>query len=339
VITLDGSIGEGGGQVLRTALALSLTTGEALRVHSIRAGRRKPGLRRQHLTALHAAAEIGRAEVGGDAVGSQEISFRPHALRGGDYRFDIGTAGSASLVLQTVLPALLRADAPSDLTLAGGTHNPLAPPFEFLAEAFVPLLARLGATVEVRLERHGFFPAGGGRLRVRVEPCERLGSLDLCERGEVLACGGEFLVAALPRSIAERERRTVRQRTGWSHDRLRIRKVPDDQGPGNAVLLRVESENVTEVFSSFGRRGVRAETVATHAADEAVAYVRAEVPVGPHLADQLLLPLALGEGGVFRTTDPTPHTTTNAEVLRLVLGTRIDITPVGANAHEVRIGP
>src|SRR5262245_17125561 len=170
MIIIDGSSGEGGGQILRTALALSLVTGTPFRIQKIRAGRPKPGLLRQHLTAVQAAVEVGSASASGAELGSQELSFWPGKVRAGAYRFAIGPAGSACLVVQTVLPPLLLAGGPSSLVVEGGTHNPFAPPWDFLARAFFPLLQRMGARVSTTLERHGFFPAGGGRLRVEIEP-------------------------------------------------------------------------------------------------------------------------------------------------------------------------
>ena len=166
MLLIDGSQGEGGGQILRTALGLSLVTGTAFRIEKIRAGRAKPGLLRQHLTAVNAATVIGDALVDGAELGSPALVFRPRSVRPGAYRFAVGTAGSASLVLQTVLPPLLTAGASSILTLEGGTHNPWAPPFDFLARAFLPLLERMGAPVRAAIQRYGFYPAGGGQFTV-----------------------------------------------------------------------------------------------------------------------------------------------------------------------------
>ena len=164
MITIDGSAGEGGGQILRSSLALSLVTGQPFRMERIRAKRQKPGLLRQHLTAVEAAKAVGCAEVSGETLGSQTLDFRPGPVTPGNYRFAVGTAGSATLVLQTVLPALLTASDPSTLTLEGGTHNPLAPSFDFLDRCFMPLIHRMGPSVELELKRPGFFPAGGGRF-------------------------------------------------------------------------------------------------------------------------------------------------------------------------------
>jgi RNA 3'-terminal phosphate cyclase (ATP) len=323
MLVIDGSHGEGGGQMLRTSLALSMITGRPFRMVNVRARRSKPGLMRQHLTALQAAATVSEADISGAQVGSTELEFRPRSVRGDDYSFSIGTAGSTCLVLQTLLPALVLADAPSTVVLEGGTHNPTCPPFEFLARAYLPLLRRMGASVELTLERPGFYPAGGGRLRATIKPVERLGSFELLERGQLRTQHAHALVSMLPRSVAERELAVVAQRFGWERARLRTGVVTDALGPGNVLLIEFESEHVTEVFAGFGERGVSAEIVAERACAEAAAYVAAGVPVGAHLADQLLLLLALSGGGAFRTLEPTAHTFTQAQVIPLFLPARI----------------
>ena len=325
MIELDGSHGEGGGQILRSALGLSLVTGQPFRIDKIRAGRKNPGLLRQHLTAVQAAAEVGAADVSGAHIGSKEITFRPSRIKGGDYTFAIGTAGSATLVLQTVLPALLVAQEASALRLEGGTHNPFAPPFDFLARVFLPLLARMGAKVTARLLRYGFYPAGGGQVEIAVEPCAQLKRLDLSERGEVLETRAQALVANLPRQIAEREAQILRRKLELDDDRVEVIETTNSAGPGNAAMVEVESKNLTELFVAFGERGVRAEEVATRVAREANEYRNSGAAVGEHLADQLLIPLALGEGGIFTTVKPSPHTMTNIEVIRRFLDVRIDV--------------
>src|SRR3954466_3092396 len=183
MITIDGAAGEGGGQILRTSLGLSLVTGQPFRIVNIRAGRKKPGLLRQHLTAVQAATQIGDAVTDGLEMGSLEVVFRPERVRSGEYRFAVGTAGSTTLVLQTVLPALMLAGKPSRLVLEGGTHNPFAPPFDFLVQTYLPLLARFGPQVEAKLLRPGFFPAGGGRLEIDIQPIAKLHPHDLPVRG------------------------------------------------------------------------------------------------------------------------------------------------------------
>ncbi len=318
LITIDGSRGEGGGQVLRTALTMSLITGCPLRMVNIRAKRKKPGLMRQHLTAVQAATAVGAAKTEGAGVGSQSLLFQPQAIHGGDYRFAIGTAGSCTLVLQTVLPALMAAGVKARLNLSGGTHNPLAPPADFLQRAYLPLLRRMGAEIEMSLSRHGFYPAGGGELELRLEAGSHLQPLYLLERGELRQASAEALIAALPVHIAERELETVRRTMGWDPSQLQLRGLDNSQGPGNALVATIEHEHITEVFTAFGEKGVSAEKVAGKLCHQIKAYLQRAAPVGPHLADQLLLPLTIA-GGAFITEKPTQHTQTNMATINAFL--------------------
>ncbi len=314
-IELDGSQGEGGGQILRSALSLSLVTGRPFAIHHVRAGRERPGLLRQHLAAIRAAAAVGRATVEGDVIGSSEVAFAPTALVAGDHHAAVGGAGSATLVLQTVLPALLLAKEPSRVVVEGGTHNPSAPPYDFLEKSFLPLLRRIGARVETRLDRRGYFPAGGGRFTAAVEPRAAPVPLDLRSRGAIRSRRARILLANLDPRIADREEARLRKllpADAWAIER---EVETDGRGPGNAILLEVEAEHVCEVFTSFGRVSASAERVAEEAVDEMREWLAADVPVGPHLADQLLLPLALFAGGTFRTLRPTRHARTNADVI------------------------
>jgi len=333
MLTIDGSRGEGGGQILRSALALSLVTGKPFRIENIRAGREKPGLRRQHLTAVGAAKAIGRAEVEGASIGSRELAFSPGRVAPGEHAFAVGTAGSATLVLQTVLPALLTAREPSKLTLEGGTHNPFAPPFDFLEKAFLPIVNRMGPAVTATLERPGFYPAGGGRFTVEIQPAERLERVDLLERGAVRAVRARAVVAGLSRHVAERELKVVGRKLGLEAEHLFLEEAKTVRGPGNVLSIEVESEGTTEIFTGFGQRGVSAERVAQRAVREARRYLDAGVPVGEHLADQLLLPMALAGGGAFRTLPLSRHSTTNVEVLREFLA--LDIM-TDEESEEVR---
>ncbi|MCX8049692.1 MAG: RNA 3'-terminal phosphate cyclase [Methylohalobius sp.] len=323
-LPIDGSYGEGGGQILRTALALSVHLKRPIHLFNLRAHRDRPGLRRQHLSCVLAAAEISQAEIQGAEIGSREIYFAPRSLHPGRYTFDIGTAGSTTLLLQTLLLPLLLAEAPSRLILRGGTHNSKAPPFEFLAQAFLPLLARMGGQVNLRLERPGFYPRGGGILEAEIEPVTRLQPLTLPERGQVLTMHARALVADLPRRIAEREIETLAHALGLPPANLTIEERPG-LGPGNVVIVTVRCEHLTEVFTGFGERRVRAETVADHLATEVKEYLATGAAVGPHLADQLLLPLALAGGGRFLTTPPTLHTTTNIWVIEQFLPLRFHL--------------
>lgn len=335
--TIDGSEGEGGGQILRTALSLSLVTGTPFRIHRIRKHRRRPGLLRQHLTAVNAAAAVGAAEVTGAEMLSEEVTFHPSGLVGGEHIFKIGSAGSTTLVLQTILPALLQAKDPSTIVLEGGTHNPMAPPFEFLEHAYLPILSRMGASVTAMLERPGFHPAGGGRMRVLVKPAERLKPISLDHRGEILRTRAIAKVANLPPSIAMRELSAARRLLGWDPSCFRPEVLRDNVGPGNVLNIFVQSEHVTEVFTGFGERGVRAELVGERAAREAMGYLEAGVPVGEHLADQLLLPMVLAGKGSFRTVPASSHAVTHAELLTRLIGAKIRMEAESELVHRVEV--
>jgi len=334
---LDGSAGEGGGQILRSALSLSLVTGRPFRISSIRANRRNPGLRAQHLAAVRAARAVGGAEVTGAVLGSRELSFRPAGIRGGEHLFDVGTAGSTTLVLQTILPALLFAKEPAQVTIEGGTHNPWAPPFEFLERSFGQVLRRMGATFAIELERHGFAPAGGGILRARVTPGNVLRHLDLRERGEVRSLRVTALLSNLPLHIAEREIERVRKRIGVHLASEAILPVAGAAGPGNALLLEIETDAGVAVFSCIGRRGLRAEAVADDVAEQARAFLDSGAAVDAHLADQLLLPMALAGGGTFTTGEPSSHARTNAGVIEAFLKVRVNMERDEGGRYEVRV--
>lgn len=323
-VVIDGSLGEGGGQIIRSALALSLVTGRPVRITRIRAGRQKPGLLRQHLTGVKAAAEVGRAAVDGDTLGSSQLRFVPTTIAAGHYRWDIGSAGSTTLVAQTVLPALLFADGVSQLTIVGGTHNSMAPPFDFLQVAYLPLLQRMGPCVEASLQQYGFYPAGGGQLTLTVQPAPLRG-FDLLERGQLLGQSAEAVVANLPLEIAQRELDTVRRRLDWDGTAtLHPRRVPGP-GPGNAVMIRYDFQHVSEVFTGFGQRGVTAERVAANAVRDARNYLRSTAVLGEYLTDQWLLLLALavwqtGQSYSFSCLPLSSHSTTHMRIIEQFLG-------------------
>ncbi len=341
MIEIDGSRGEGGGQILRTALALSAVTKQPFVIDRIRAGRAKPGLAQQHLTCVNAAALVCGARVDGAALGSTRVAFFPGDVVHGDRVFSVGTAGATALVVQTVLPPLLKAPGRSRLVVEGGTHGKMAPPADFLVHTFVPLLLRMGADVSIDVERCGFFPRGGGRLVVDVAS-GALHQLSLLERGRLRAVRVRALVSRLPRAIGEREVDVVVEGMRAGIDVEGIAGaiegevvVVDTPGPGNAVVLELESESLVEVVTGFGEHRAPAEVVAQGVVDEASVYLRAGVPVGEHLADQLLLPMALGAGGSFRTLSPTPHTSTNIDTIRRFLD--VDIAVVDEGNGVVRI--
>jgi RNA 3'-terminal phosphate cyclase (ATP) len=337
MLTLDGSMGEGGGQVLRSSLALSMVTGTAFRLVRVRAGRSKPGLLRQHLTALRAAAMVSGAEVSGAELGSAEVTFRPGALRAGAHRVAIGSAGSTSLVLQTVLLPLLHAPGPSTITVEGGTHNPSAPCFDYLATVYVPALAEMGARATLTMARPGFYPAGGGEVTATVEP-SALGAFHREARGALRSMTATAMVAAVPGEVAQRELAVLGARFGSALTKRPL-GLAKAYGPGNAVLLAVECEGARELFAAYGEKGIAAERVAAQVADEAEAWLASEAPVGEHLADQMLLPMALGGGGRFVTVAPTMHSRTHADVIARFTGARVRFEALDARRWVVEVTP
>ncbi|MGR8981467.1 MAG: RNA 3'-terminal phosphate cyclase [Gammaproteobacteria bacterium] len=335
IIELDGSQGEGGGQILRTALTLSMCTGYPIHLTNIRAKRKVPGLMQQHLTAVQAAAAISGAEAEGATIGSTQLRFTPGTVRGGEYRFSIGTAGSCTLVLQTILPALLTARQDSYITLNGGTHNPMSPPFHFLQRAFLPLLARMGAKVDLKQNRFGFYPRGAGEIILAIAAGNTLAPLHLESRGILINSYAESFFAGLPTHIPERELAVVKKQLGWVDEQLFMRCIDRNQGPGNALLITLQFEQVTEVFTGFGQKGVAAEAVATGAVNQARHYMASAAAADSFLADQLLLPLALAGGGSFVATDWSLHAETNADIIRRFLA--IDIQTDKTETGEVRV--
>lgn len=337
MIEIDGSEGEGGGQILRSALSLSMCTDQAFRLKNIRAKREKPGLMRQHVTALQAAAAVCDARVIGAEVGSSEITFRPGSIKPGDYTFAIGTAGSCTLVLQTVLPALLTASAPSSIRVTGGTHNKASPPVDFLQRAYLPIVERMGPKVQLELLRHGFYPRGGGEILARVTPSSRLSPITLKERGVRKGGYAEAYVAGIPMHVASRELEIVGKMLNWPAENLHVRGLSGELGPGNALTITVEHEHVTEVFTGFGEKGVSAESVAKRAVDSARSYLASEATVGRHLADQLLLPMALAGSGEFTTMPVTQHFESHVTILGKFLRVKV-VTESRTDLVSVRVG-
>lgn len=337
ILSISGE--SGGGQLLRSSLSLSLVTGQAFRMTHIRGKRPKPGLMRQHLTCVKAAAEVSGAAVGGAEMGSTELVFRPGKVTAGDRHFTIGSGGSTTLVLQTLLPALLYADAVSRLRIEGGTHNPLAPPFEFLAECYLPVLHKMGARSSVELTRPGFMQAGGGLLQAEIHPIKKWKKLNLTERGEPVETFGRVLHAHLAAEIAKREIAVARGILEWPEEHFVLRHARDSPGPGNAILLGARFANVCEISSGIAQMGKSAEAVATGAARGLRGYLASTAPVGAHLADQLLLPMALAGGGVFHTVSITDHTRTNMALIEQFLPVRFTVKEISPGVREVKCLP
>ncbi len=338
MITIDGSHGEGGGQILRSSLALSLVTGQPFAITHIRANREKPGLLRQHLTAVNAATSISSATVTGDALGSRTLEFRPGKVQPGHYKFAVGTAGSATLVLQTILPALLTATGTTTLDLEGGTHNPFAPSFDFLDQCFLPLLNKMGPRITTQFICPGFYPAGGGKFSIHITPSTALTPLEILDRGPITKRSTTILLAGLPGTIAERERKSLISRTQWPADSFHIRTFDECHGPGNAITVALASEALTEIFTGFGQKGTSSDAVVDHVVKEARRYIASSAPVGEYLADQLLIPLALAGTGHYRTLPLTQHTRTNIEVIQKFLPIDIVTNTLDDNSVAVRIG-
>lgn len=330
MIELDGSGGEGGGQILRSALTLSMITGKPFLIDRIRAKRSKPGLLRQHLTAIQAAAAICGAEVSGGEIGSKNLGFTPSSIKGGDYRFAIGTAGSCTLVLQTVLPALWFAEGDSTLSISGGTHNPAAPPADFLIHTWLPLMLSVGVDSDIELVRHGFYPAGGGEVVAKVRPGGALRPLELTDRGALLGMKAIAIVAGVPVDVAKRELAGVAARLPDVEQELRV--LPSREGPGNAVLVELRYVATTEVFAAFGERGLPAEAVAETVAKEAQEFRDGSAAVGEHLADQLVLPMALAGRGTFTTSRLSSHLLTNIAIIEKFLAVKFAISDVEGSA-------
>lgn len=343
MIEIDGSMGEGGGQVLRSALSLSLLTGQAFTVTNIRANRSKPGLRPQHLAAVQAAGRISAAALDGDRVGSQWITFVPGPLKPGGYHFDIGTAGATALVLQTLLLPLAMAEGASRLSISGGTHVPWSPCFHYLDWHWRPLLARLGIQFDLTLAMAGFYPRGGGELLARIPGCAQPVGLDLQERGALQRIRGISAVANLPLEIAERQRRQTLKRLKMLTPRVAVEVVVESlpaRSRGTLLMLLAEFEYSQACFSSLGALGKPAERVADEAVDELSLFLSTDGAVDPWLADQLLLPLSLAkETSMVRTSRVTRHLLTNAELIRHFLPVRISVDGALDEAAMVRLQP
>lgn len=335
MIDIDGSRGEGGGQILRTSLALSMLTGKPFAMRNIRANRAKPGLRRQHATAVDAAARLCHGTVHGATVDSKYLEFTPGSITGGDVTIDIGSAGSTTLVVQTLLVAAIHAGVALRATIKGGTHNPMAPPFEFLERIYVPHLQAMGAAVTIALDRHGFVPEGNGQLVLDVHAGGTLRPIELLAAGEVVERRATAILSRLPTHVADRELGVCRDRLG---EPLACETIELRAGvPANLLLIDLVREHARELVTGFGEKGLRAEVVAERACDEAAAWLDADVPVGEHLADQLLLPMAVAGGGRFRCAPLSLHATTNIDTIRLFLDLPIRVDADG-DAVIVTVG-
>ena len=324
---IDGSYGEGGGQIVRTSLSLALITGKSLKLKNIRARRKKPGLRPQHLTSLEACAAVSRAKVDGARIGARELTFAPETILPGSYTFNIGTAGAAALVLQTILPPLFRAGTESNLVVGGGTHVPWSPPFHYFTQVFIAMIGRLGFTCDPHINRWGWYPKGGGEIGARVKPKRTSDSVLPGEHFELQRVTGISASSKLPEHIRDRQKRQVQfrlQEAGLEAEILLV-DVPA-RNPGSLVFICAHGKESLAGFSSLGARGKPAERVADEAVGALFEFLDSRAALDPYLADQILIYLATIPGKAkFTTSSITQHLLTNAWVIEKFLPVRFEI--------------
>jgi RNA 3'-phosphate cyclase len=338
-LSIDGSLGEGGGQVLRTSLTLALITSRSFILNNIRQRRAKPGLMAQHLKAVEAAREVGKAKVEGARLGSQSLVFEPTGLHSGEFHFDIGTAGSTSLVLQTILPPLSFAAASSTVTLIGGTHVPWSPCFHYLEMHWLHYMRRIGFDIRLELGAAGFYPRGGGRVVAMVRPASRISPLCLTNRGPLKRIRGISAVANLDLRIAERQKVQAIKRLGDVAGQVEFEILSlSSPSKGTLLLLLAEFENSQCCFYGLGALGKPAERVADEAVNELLNLLATDGAIDHYLSDQLLLPLALATGvSEIRTSKVTQHLTTNAEIVEMFIPVSIEIEGKIGQPGSIRI--
>lgn len=337
MIPIDGSYGEGGGQIIRTSLALSAITGKECYIENIRKKRKRSGLLRQHATAVKAAATICGADVPEELFGLEELHFKPTTIASGNYTFTIGSAGSTGLVLQTVLPILLYGKEKSTITIEGGTHNQKSPSYDFLGNSFFPCLRDMGITIESELEEYGFYPAGGGKVTFSITPIDTLQEVHYDKRKQR---SGTFrstvFLSNLPIEIATEQRKLLMAQLHLTNKECCIDNVPS-RGPGNVATITLEDQGRYSVFTSFGERGKSSRLVVRSCREEAEHFYRSEASVNEYLADQLLVPMALAGGGSFYCNTPSEHTNTNIEIIKKFLPVEISLIEKGNDLYYCTI--
>ncbi len=325
-VEIDGSFGEGGGQILRTALSLSCVTGIPFRLSNIRKGRKRPGLMPQHITCVQAVSEICNARSEGNEKGSQHLTFIPGKTKAGNYEFDIGTAGSVSLVFQTILAPLLFVHGPSHVIIHGGTHVPFSPAYHYISEVFSPMVSRLGISVESSIKKFGFYPKGGGEVHFTITPAREIQGITTLTKGSFRAVRGCSSVSRLPKQIAERQKKSALQTLHPLSVDIKVSEVPSI-AEGTFIFLKSTYEHSNAGFSSLGKRGKPAEEVGKEAADELLGFHSAPEAFDPHLADQIVIYLSLsGQDSTITTSRITRHLQTNLWVVKkfLPIDYRID---------------
>jgi RNA 3'-phosphate cyclase len=339
-VELDGSRGEGGGQILRSALTLSILTGRPFKLVNIRANRDRPGLRPQHLMCVRAAAAISGATCRGATLDSSCLYFEPSVVKPGSYTFAIGTAGATALVLQTVvLPLALRSRETSTVVVTGGTHAENAPCYHFLETTWAGYLRRLGLTVELEMRRPGFYPRGGGEVRAVIRPAERVHGLNLTSCPELTRASGFSAFAGLPESVGRRQADRLAKRLRAAGIEADIELVEwRTASPGSVAAVIFPQTPVRTLFCALGRRGKPAEAVADDVAEEALRFRERGGPVDPCSADQILLPLVFSpEESRYRTSEVTRHLTTNIDTVRKFLGREITLDGTEGGPGTVRV--
>jgi len=334
MIGIDGAIGEGGGAILRTALALSAVSRQPIHIYNIRAKRAKPGLAPQHMHGVKALAELTKAKVDGLSLGSTELTFEPGAMEGGKFRVDIGTAGSTTLILQILMPAAAFAKKSVEVEITGGTDNPLAPPIDFLKNITLPVLRKMGYRGEVECLRRGHYPRGGGIVHARIEPVQRLNAIQLTEPGKVIRISGLAHCVKLPEHIATRMAHAASMgliKAGYSKVNIKTESYPPTKdphfGPGTGITLWAETERGAILgASSLGRLGKPAEQIGREAAESLVKQLRTGCAVDRHLIDQLIPYMALAEGASEITSaELTSHALTNIALVEHILGVKFEV--------------
>ena len=340
-LEIDGNYGEGGGQILRSSLSLSAILNRPIRINGIRAGRKKPGLAPQHLTSVNAVAAITNAEVIGGQLGSQTLTFRPQEISGGNYTFDVAqirpSAGALSLVFQSVALPLSFAKIPSIVTLRGGTHVPWSPTVHYLQEVFIPMMTRFGFEGSIQLNRWGWYPKGGGEAIARVQPTADWRGVALEHRGKLQTICGISAASNLPEHIIIRQHNQIEKRLVQFDSSVNIGRVQGESiGQGTLVFLNAEFENARAGFSALGARGKRAERVADEACQALENFLAADAAIEPHLADQLILPMALAKGeSRFTTSQITQHLTTNIWLVQQFLPVRFEVSGAENEPGEI----
>jgi RNA 3'-phosphate cyclase len=332
VLEIDGSHGEGGGQIVRMAVALSALTSTPVRVVNVRAKRKNAGLAAQHATAIQAVGKLCGARLDGVAVGSRSFEFHPETLRGGSFSFDVGTAGSITLVLQACLPAAFAA-GDLELTVRGGTDVPWSPPLDYLGHVFLRLVRRMGGHAEVDVAMRGYYPRGGGVVRVRVEKVVKWTPLRLAERGEIERITGRVHVSNLPDDVGKRMKSACLQRLSHFMDvKIHDETLGPDRavGPGGAVVLWAETPETVLGATALAERGKRAEKVGEEAATALLKEIESGATVDVRAGDQVLVYAAMASGpSEFLVREVTEHARTMMWLLGSFLGTQFEVIPHG----------